>query len=347
MKVFSIGCDVGGSHISSAAVDMGAGKIIQGTHSQKKIDSQGAASEIISNWIHCIKITLEKVGAGDCRGIGFAMPGPFDYAKGIAMFERVPKYQGLYGLDIGAAIREGLSPGEGMVSGDFLPPGERVAAAGRRFSGESNSNSKYLPKGIEIPVRFMNDATAFAVAEAWIGKTAKYRRSLAITLGTGFGSAFIDGGIPVLEGDRVPNSGCLWHLPFKEGMADDYFSTRWFEQVYLKKTGKEIRGAKAVADLAHANDPDAIRIFEVFGCNLAECLGPWIRKFGCEAIVAGGNITEAGSLWENAMKESLKHQEVEVPLLFSELKEDAAIIGSARLMEHGFWKKAQTLLPLM
>ena len=115
----------------------------------------------------------------------------------------------------------------------------------------------------------------------------------------------------------------------------------------MEKTGKRIQGAKPLAELALAENPVATQIFDEFGYNLAECLGPWIRKFGCEAIVAGGNISEAGSLWENAMKESLKHQEVVVPLLFSELKEDAAIIGSARLMEHGFWKKVQPLLPLM
>ncbi len=311
MKIFSIGCDIGGSHISSAAVNMNTGQIIEGTRAQEPIDSQGAASDITAHWLRSIRQTLDKTGDGEFVGIGFAMPGPFDYANGIAMFERVPKYQSLYGMNIGDIIRKGLALEE------------------------------------NLPVRFMNDATAFAVAEAWIGKTMDFRRSLAITLGTGFGSAFIDGSVPVLEGSGVPKLGCLWHLPFKDGMADDYFSTRWFVRVYSEKTGKQVHGAKELADMAMGGDSVALAIFDEFGHNLAECLEPWIRNFDGEAIVAGGNISEAGTLWEPAMQKRLKDRQVSVPMLFSELKEDAAIIGSARLMESGFWQKVQPLLPLM
>ena len=56
-------------------------------------------------------------------------------------------------------------------------------------------------------IRFMNDASSFAVGEAWAGSASKFNRSLSITLGTGFGSAFISNRIPIVDGPEVPKTG--------------------------------------------------------------------------------------------------------------------------------------------
>ncbi len=104
-----------------------------------------------------------------------------------------------------------------------------------------------------FPVRFMNDVSSFAVGEALVGKAAKVKRSMSITLGTGFGSAFISDRIPVVDGPDVPKLGCVYHLPYKDGIADDYFSTRWFLGSYKKLTGKEMKGVKELAGMAAAD----------------------------------------------------------------------------------------------
>ncbi|CAF4206546.1 unnamed protein product, partial [Rotaria magnacalcarata] len=44
----------------------------------------------------------------------------------------------------------------------------------------------------DIPISFYNDATCFAVGEAMSIQHKAYQRILALTLGTGFGSTFID-----------------------------------------------------------------------------------------------------------------------------------------------------------
>ncbi len=307
----AIGCDIGGSHISCAAVNMETGTIIPGSRAENDVAGRGEAEDILQAWSVTIQESMDKINREELAGIGFAMPGPFDYENGIAIFETVPKFENLYGMNIGVKIRERL--------------------------------------GLEdmLPVRFMNDATSFAVAEAWIGKTSTYRKSIAITLGTGYGSAFIDDGIPVLEGRQVPKLGCLWHLPYKDGIADEYFSTRWFVNTYEKKTGVRHPGAREIAELAGNGDKPAIETFREFGENLADNLAPWVKSFGCEAIVAGGNISEAGSLWEPSLQNSFKEQSIQIPVFFSELKEDAAIIGSARLMEKDFWEKIKPLLSKM
>ena len=64
-----------------------------------------------------------------------------------------------------------------------------------------------LPAGLEL--RYINDATAFGVGEAWLGQASGVDRSISITLGTGLGSAFIANGIPVVDGDSFPERGSL------------------------------------------------------------------------------------------------------------------------------------------
>jgi glucokinase len=198
-----------------------------------------------------------------------------------------------------------------------------------------------------FPIRYMNDATAFAVGEAWIGKAAGHKKSIAITLGTGFGSAFIESGLPVLEREDVPKLGCVWHLPYKDGIADDYFSTRWYIKSYATKTGNSLSGVREIAELASKRDNNAISLFNEFGNNLGKFLGTWINSFGAEVIVIGGNMTGAYNLFGPSLQSAFEKQKINVKVQLSELKEDAAIIGSARLLDGSFWEKIKPLLSKM
>ena len=175
----AIGADIGGSHISCAAVDLTSGKVLRETLTEKEVNNQAQAFEIISVWAHALKNVLDKVPVEKVKGIGFAMPGPFDYVNGICLIRGVAKYENLYGFNISDAIVSSLD----------------------------------VPENFEV--RFMNDASSFAVGEAWAGKAAKATRSISITLGTGFGSAFIENRIPVVDGPEVPKLGCVYHLPYK------------------------------------------------------------------------------------------------------------------------------------
>lgn len=306
----AIGVDIGGSHIYSAAVDLSTHHIIPGTGCQEKINNKASAGEILSGWAKALEGTLSKIDRERLIGIGFAMPGPFDYPKGIALFERVEKYESLYGINVSEKLRALLNLGE------------------------------------HIHFRYINDATAFAIAEAWVGKAGDFDKMIALTLGTGFGSAFIDRGIPVLEGPTVAELGCVWHIPFKEGIADDYFSTRWFIKNYKLKTGKIAGGVKDIADVVDT-DPAAAALFEEYGTNMGNFLAPWIRKFDARVIVIGGNVTGAFNLFGNFLVKAMADQGLDVQVVLSDLKEDAAIIGGARLLVDEYWSKVKDLLSKM
>ncbi len=306
----AIGVDIGGSHISCAAVDMTSFKIIRETLTEKAVNNKAQAKEIIGVWAAALSDIMRVVPFGRLKGIGFGMPGPFDYVKGISYIKGVAKYEHLYGYNVKNAISESLD----------------------------------VPD--YFPIRFMNDVSAFAVGEALVGKAAEVNRSMSITLGTGFGSAFISNRIPIVDGPEVPKLGCVYHLPYKDNIADDYFSTRWFLGSYKRLTGKEMPGVKEIAELA-ANDEVAMGLFNEFGNNLAVFLAPWLIRFKAEIVVVGGNISYAYNLFGDVFESRLKKEDCSCKVSLSELKEDAALIGSAFLLDDEFWKSVQHALPLM
>jgi glucokinase len=307
----AIGVDIGGSHISCSAFNIDDKNYLESAFTESDLDNHAEADAILDIWAGTIGKCIEKTGNKDLAGIGFAMPGPFDYVKGIPLFTgENDKYEKMYGHDVPAALRQRLA----------------------------------LPQ--DFPIRFINDATAFAIGEDWVGKAADSNRSLSITLGTGFGSAFIRDGLPVVTGSEVPDLGCVWHLPFEDGIADDYFSTRGLVNRYNQKTGKTVSGAKEVAEAAKSEEL-ARGIFSDFGTKLVDLLQPWFRSFGVDTLVIGGNISRAFDLFWPAMQEKLNMENLAVKVEISELKETASIIGSARLAVPEFWTRVSPLLKNM
>jgi len=309
-KHIAIGSDIGGSHISCAAIDLESGKILKETLTERAVNNQAKANVIIAEWADALATSMSGIPTDKIKGIGFAMPGPFDYLKGICYITGLAKYENLYGFNITDAISSSLD-----VPDDFL-------------------------------VRFMNDASAFAVGEAWAGSAAKYNRSLSITFGTGFGSAFISNRIPIVDGPQVPKMGCIYHIPYREGIADDYFSTRGLLGRYKKATGAELSGVKELAAMA-ASDKLVSDLFIDFGDNAALFLAPYIKNFGAEILVIGGNISHAYNLFGAVFENRLKKENCECAVSLSGLKEDAAMIGSAYLLNDDFWESVQHALPLM
>ena len=306
-KKYAIGADIGGSHISSVLVDVDHGNIIKESMSEVKVDNQASANEILDKWAAAIAETMLFIDREKLVGIGFAMPGPFDYKNGVALLNNVAKYDHLYGTNVGDELKKRLE----------------------------------LPA--EMPFRYSNDALSFAIGECWTGKASKYKNVMAITLGTGFGSAFLANGVPVIEGERVPEKGYVYNIPYKNGIADDHFSTRWFVDEYKRRTGKSCAGVKEIAD-GVSEDDAAKLLFKDFGRNLAKFLSPLLAAFNAECLVIGGNISGAYQLFGNSFQEVLKKEKLNVDVVISELMESAAMVGSARLLDEEFWTKMEPLV---
>ncbi len=302
----AIGVDIGGTHITCAAVEIREGRLLEETRSRATYPHDAPAEVILQSWAAALNDTISKMGASQLAGIGFAIPGPFDYRDGISRMQH--KFKNLFGIHIPSALNPLLSP----------------------------------PK--DLSMRFVNDATAFAIGEAWMGEGRAFQKVVVVTLGTGFGSAFLEDGVPVVSGEEVPKEGCLWHLPFKDGIADDYFSTRWFIGEYEKQTGQKMAGVKELME-STGTDAVAQSLFLTFGQNLAACLAAPLRRFGAEVLVLGGNIAHALPQFEAPFQESLDRAGVSVHIAPSQLLENAALLGSARLLDDAFWGKVSERLP--
>ena len=121
------------------------------TSRRRPLDADAGAEHLLGTMLAAAR----EVNAPAGTTWGVAVPDPFDYEAGVALFDAsVGKFAALHGVDVGAALRSGLEAG----------------------------------------VAFVNDADAFALGEWRAGAGQRVPRLAAITLGTGVGSGWLSDG---------------------------------------------------------------------------------------------------------------------------------------------------------
>ena len=303
--MFSLGVDIGGSHIACCAFDHTSKKLLKETFSYEKVDPHGAKDEILNTWLLALINSIMLLGK-PITGVGLAMPGPFDYYRGISKIKEVDKLPSLYNVNLRSELAQSLN---------MLPS----------------------------QIRFINDASAFSIAEASLGKASACKRIVAITLGTGLGASFAVNGMPVLKDKRVPDSGYLYNQYYKNILADELFSTRGIIEAYREVTGEQITNVKELYDKV-AIDNQAKLVFENFGNRLGDFIKPYLEEFGAEALVLGGNISKAFDVFGDSLKTQLPNLD---ELYVSEFGEEAAIIGGALLLDEEYYDEIEFTLKLM
>ncbi len=290
--------DIGGTHVTAALVDLGAGAVVSGTFRRDELQPGAPAGEILSSVIGCGRGLDAPPGAS----WGVAVPGPFDYESGVAMFVGVGKFESLYGTDVGRALRSGL-PG---------PAGS---------------------------VKFLNDADAFLLGEWFFGAAAGHDPCVAITLGTGVGSAFLSGGFVRQDGPGVPPEGRVDLLQIEGQPLEDVVSTRAIERSYRRLSGVTPQGAAEVASLARGGDRVAAEVLVSAFSALGTALSPWLDEFGASALVVGGSMTGSWDLIGPALVGGIggtpSRPGVELTVLVAAHPEAAALLGAAAFAEGG------------
>lgn len=281
-----VGVDIGGTYITAALVNLKLGALHTEALKRAHMQANGAKEEIISSWARTIKAAAGASAPEKLR-IGIAMPGPFDYEKGISLMKFQEKYDALYGLDV-----------------------KELLAAELQMQPEH--------------IRFMNDAACFLQGETFGGAAKGAECSIGLTLGAGLGSAIYENGLAV--------DAALWCSPFKEGIAEDYMSARWFTKRYQDLTGLEVPHVKALVDLL-PEYPLVQEIFEEFGQQLGEFLSPHLQTTKAEVVVIGGNVSKALALFLPQLQQTLFEYAFSVPVRQAQLGAAAALIGAATLWE--------------
>ncbi|RYY55611.1 MAG: ROK family protein [Chitinophagaceae bacterium] len=169
-------------------------------------------------------------------------------------------------------------------------------------------------------IHFMNDACAFLEGEVLGGAVRGQDNIMGITLGTGLGSAFRAGG-DVVDAD-------LWCAPYRDGIAEDYLSTRWFVARYAELTGKKISGVKELTTVRGEDDTVAT-VFREFGENLGGFIAGQYGEHGYNNIVIGGNIAKAAGFFVTHIDNYLARVAAGAKYCLSSLGENAALTGAA------------------
>ncbi|MGJ1431281.1 ROK family protein [Sphingobacterium spiritivorum] len=198
---YILASDIGGSHITSAIVDTADWSILFESVTRNRVDSSSDAKSIFQSWASNLKETIAK-SPEEITQLGIAMPGPFDYEKGISLMHNQDKYDSLYQLDTSAGIREAM-------------------------------------ENPSIEIRYINDAAAFLQGEIFASKLDKEEKILGITLGTGLGSAVWSKGSKAFDAD-LWNTAYRDSI-FEEHLVTRWFTRRFEELTGNKAEGlKEI-----------------------------------------------------------------------------------------------------------
>lgn len=180
-----------------------------------------------------------------------------------------------------------------------------------------------LAERLGIPrdaIRLTNDAACFLQGEVYAGAAREHNRVVGLTLGTGLGSATYV--------DHQVEDAAWWNSPFKEGIAEDYLSSRWFVQRCEELTGETVPHVKQL--LAVAGRAVLQTIFDEFGQNLGGfLLQATRRQQPADVIVLGGNIAQAYGWFEGSLLDCLQQGGNHTPVRPAQLGEQAALIGAA------------------
>lgn len=296
-KLKRIGVDVGGSHISASWIPGLKEEAQRLNLLRKDINAFDTAHNILSSIRECMDEMLQ--GDTEVNVIGIAFPGPFDYVKGISAIANVGgKFENTFGLHLQQVFTEMMQ----------------------------------LPNCF---IHFSNDAHCFAE-----GAFSRYKlfgkNTTFVTLGTGFGSAFISDGVLLKGHPLLGVSGAFYDKKFKEAFTDDYFSTRWFLNEHYRKTGYRLSSVKQMTGL---NDNISRSIFNEFGHNLGSFLKSAFGQFACDELVIGGNIAKAHQMFQQTLLQELGPLINNMSITFCDDTEECILTGAAIIAEKNMKKQ--------
>ena len=170
-----------------------------------------------------------------------------------------------------------------------------------------------------LPVRFLHDSTAYILGEVSDGTLRDAKNPCCVMLGTGLGYTMMKDGKVLLDESQTPALS-LWCAPFREGIAEDYVSTRAIQAAY----GQPL-SVKASAGLARQGDEKALQAFRKTGEALSELMGIIDRRFHPDKLALGGQIARSADLL---------HLNLSFPWEVSHHLDDAALRGAAYYALH-------------
>lgn len=168
-------------------------------------------------------------------------------------------------------------------------------------------------------ITMSNDASCFIKGEMVAGVARQYNSTIAVVLGTGLGTSKYSNGLA--------EDAALWEMPFRDGIAEDYLSTRALVNRYFELTGQKVTGVKDISDRFYS-EIAAKQVFEEFGKTLGEFLIEFMKTDTPEAIIIGGNIAQSLDKFLPPIEALFAQKKITTKILQAALGEHAPIIGA-------------------
>ena len=112
-----------------------------------------------------------------------------------------------------------------------------------------------------LPVRFLHDSTSYILGEVSDGTLQGTQNPCCVMLGTGLGFSMMKDGKVLIDQTQTP-ALALWCAPFREGIAEDYVSTRAIQAAY----GQPL-SVKDIAGRARQGDEQALSGWRAKPCR--------------------------------------------------------------------------------
>jgi len=177
-----------------------------------------------------------------------------------------------------------------------------------------------------VPVCINNDANCFALGEHRCGEGKSHRNLLGITLGTGVGAGIIINN--ELYCGSNTGAGEIGGLPYLKHTLEFYCGSAFFVEFH-NTTGKKTE------ELARNGDANALKIWEEFGMHMGMLVKIVLGVYDPDVIVFGGSISNAYSLFEEAMRKEMATfdfpETVKNIKIFISKRDDVSLLGAAAL----------------
>ncbi len=325
--------DIGGTYVKCALVT--PQKQFLAPAWRLPVDSRGNAFEILVTFCDAVArgAAAAESHGGVLRRICVAMCGPLDYEKGVSLM-REDKYRSIYKVNL------------------------------------KHEFHRAWPEGAEADITFIHDVQAFLLGMASLDPALQAGRVMAVTLGTGIGSAFMADGKIIPPGCGVPEKG-LGRLPYRAGKVENYIGGPALVELYRKAQtahrddsphlsenklvnkvkrvipsgpgmdhdddGGDIQSlsVREIAARARSGDLAAPKVFFTLGDMLGEALAPLLRDFKPDHLVFGGQVSRAFDLLRAPLLARISGLIPESGIVIAENLETNALLGAVVAAELG------------
>ena len=234
------------------------------------------------------------------------------------------------------------SPAVGLGAPGFVDPYNGSVGSSNLTPLRFRPFQQDLQEQLQMPVRVVNDANCFALAEATIGAAKKYNVVFGVILGTGCG-----GGISIHKNihrgaNRIAGE---WghHTLYPDG-RDCYCGNKGCTESYISGTALEKEWQEISGTFSRVTDVIDNKLYEShpewrsnFILNFGRAMANVIDILDPDAIVIGGGLSKIDFLYtdgkESAYSETFS-EIVSTPILKNKLGDSGGVFGAAMLADH-------------